>query len=50
MVGGEAFCFFGPLSYPHFVHVVCHAVFYSGVVLCAGAAVLRWGVKAGSRR
>jgi hypothetical protein len=45
MVSGEAFCIFGPLSYPHFVHVVCHAVFYAGVVLCAGAAVLHWGVK-----
>ena len=45
MVGGEAFCIFGPLDYPHLVHVVCHAVFYAGMLLCAAAAVLHWGAK-----
>jgi hypothetical protein len=45
MVGGEAFCILGPLGYPHFVHVVCHAVFYAGILLCAAAAVLHWRTK-----
>jgi hypothetical protein len=50
MVGGETFCILGPLSHPHLVHVVCHAVFYSGVVLCAWAAALRWGEKTSKER
>jgi hypothetical protein len=45
MVGGEAFCILGPLGYPHLVHVVCHAVFYAGMLFCAAAAVLRWRAK-----
>ncbi len=50
MVGGEAFCLFGPFSDTRLVHVACHVVFYTGVVLCVGAAVLHWGVKSGNVR
>jgi hypothetical protein len=45
MVGRGAFCILGPLGYPHLVHVVCHAVFYAGMLFCAAAAVLRWRAK-----
>ncbi len=50
MLGGEAFCIFGPFSETRFVHVACHAVFYTGMLLCLGAAVLRWIVKPGKVR
>jgi hypothetical protein len=42
VIAGEALCFLGLLTYPHFVHVACHLVFYAGILLCVAAAVLRW--------
>lgn len=40
--GGEAFCIFGPLTYEHIVHIGCHAVLYSGMVLVGVGAALHW--------
>jgi hypothetical protein len=38
--GGEAFCLFGPIRYQDVVHILCHVILYSGMVLVAGAAAL----------
>ena len=40
--GGEAFCILGPLTYEHIVHISCHAVLYSGMILVGVGAALRW--------
>ena len=39
--GGELLCLLGPLRYERLVHVVCHAVLYTGMALVAVAAALR---------
>jgi len=40
--GGEAFCILGPRQYERQIHVICHAILYSGVGLVAVAALLHW--------
>ena len=37
--GGEAFCIFGPIHYQNTVHIVCHAILYSGIACVALAAL-----------
>lgn len=48
--GGEGFCLLGPIRYARVVHVVCHIVFYAGVVLVCLGAVLNWAGMRGSFR
>lgn len=36
--GGEAFCILGPLRFEYAVHLVCHAMFYSGIAVVGYAA------------
>ena len=45
--GGEAFCIFGPML--DTVHIICHIILYSGVVLVAAATALH-GVHVVQRR
>lgn len=40
--GGEALCLLGPIAYERQVHLICHAILYSGVGLVAIAAALHW--------
>ena len=40
--GGETFCILGPMRYEAVVHVVCHAILYSGMGLVGLGAVLHW--------
>ena len=40
--GGEALCLLGPLAYERQVHLVCHAIIYSGVALVVIGATLHW--------
>jgi hypothetical protein len=42
IIGGEAFCILGPLRYEQIVHITCHVVLYSGVVLVCVGAGLHW--------
>jgi peptidase E len=38
--GGESFCLLGPLRYERLVHVICHIVLYTGIVLASVGAIL----------
>jgi hypothetical protein len=40
--GGETFCILGPMRYEAVIHVVCHAILYSGMGLVGLGAVLHW--------
>jgi hypothetical protein len=40
--GGEALCVLGPMAYERQVHLICHAILYSGVGLVVIAAALHW--------
>jgi len=40
--GGEAFCILGPMRYQPVIHVVCHAILYSGMALAGLGAILYW--------
>lgn len=40
--GGEALCLLGPIAYERWVHLICHAILYGGVVLVICAAALHW--------
>ena len=50
IVGGEALCILGPLRYERLVHVICHVLLYSGVVLAGFGAFLHWRVPANPER
>src|ERR1700760_624479 len=45
--GSESLCILGPLRYEHWIHMICHAIFYSGVGMVCVSALLHWS---GERR
>jgi peptidase E len=42
IMGGETFCFLGPMRYERLVEILCHVVVYTGFVLVSLGAVLYW--------
>jgi hypothetical protein len=47
--GGETFCILGPMQYQPVIHVVCHAILYSGMGLAGLGAILHWRGKPQTR-
>jgi arsenite methyltransferase len=50
ILGGEALCFFGPESYARPRNIVCHILFYSGVVFVFEAAIMYRASRVGKLR
>jgi len=40
--GGEGLCIVGPLRYEHIIHITCHIILYSGVMVCVLGALLHY--------